>query len=66
MINEKNTENRLRRKLFKMGYLLRKSRRILDRNNWGGYMIVDIDTTAIIAGRYFNLGLDEVEQFVEE
>ena len=65
-MNEKNIENKLRRRLFKLGYLLRKSRRRLDRNNWGGYRIVDIDSNAIIAGRYFNLDLDEVEQFAEK
>ena len=66
MKNEKTIENKLRRRLLKMGYLLRKSRRGFNRCNLGGYMIIDADCNAVIAGRDFALDIDDVEQFINE
>ena len=62
----KTKENRIRRALAKRGYLLRKSRAEESIDNFGGYMIVDANYNAVIAGERFNLSLDDVEQFVGE
>ena len=71
MENEKSRENRLRRKLNSKGYALRKSRRAndaidLDINNMSGYMIVDANHNAIVAGERFDLSLDDVENWLGE
>jgi hypothetical protein len=57
-------ESRLRRALARQGMILRKSRsRTWTIDNHQGYMIVDADLNAIIAGSRFDLSLDDVEQF---
>ena len=66
MLNTKTRENRLRRRLAKMGYLLRKSREAISLDNFGHYMIIDGYTGCISAGSRFDLNLDEVEQFITE
>ena len=64
MLNTKTRENRLRRRLAKMGYLLHKSRKGISLDNFGDYMIVDMCANCVIAGSRFNLDLDDVEQFI--
>ena len=44
---------------------MRKSRADISIDNFGGYMIVDVKTNAVIAGSRFNLDLDDVEEFVK-
>ena len=72
MSNEKVRENRLRRKLERMGYRLKKNR-VKDKDAWnhGGFMILDFwnDTVVAgseIAGRPYCLSLDDVEAFTRE
>ncbi len=57
-------ESRLRRSLAKHGMILRKSRsRTWTVDNHQGYMIVDADRNAVVAGGRFDLSLDDVEQW---
>ena len=63
-------ENRLRRKLKRMGYRLTKNR-VRDPKAWnyGGYMIFDLLEEAVVAGGSklsFTLSLEDVEQFTQE
>lgn len=65
MSAEKVREDRVRRQLWKQcGCLLRKSRTRLGANNFGGYAIVS--EGAMVAGRRFELDLEDVEQFILE
>ncbi len=59
-------ERRLRKIAQKQGLLLRKSRSQLSMDNQGGYMIVDPDTNAVVAGKRFDLDLDAVEAWLAE
>jgi hypothetical protein len=70
MSAEKIRENRLRRVLQRRGYQLQKSKR-RDPNafDFGGYMIIDPQTGAVVAGgspRPFSLDLDDVEAWLRE
>jgi hypothetical protein len=66
---EKVRENRLRRVLARQGYSLVKSRRRDTRAyDYGGYMITDAMTGAIVAGSHpiaFNFNLDDVETWAK-
>ena len=58
-------EKLLRKKLKRNGYALRKSRiKIIHADNFGGYMIVDTDINAIVAGSHYDLDLEDVAAFV--
>ena len=63
----KSIENRLRCRLKRQGYLLRKSRKrnVLTIDDWGGYMIITPNGW-IVAGEHFDLYLEDVQRFVEE
>ena len=65
---EKIRENRMRRKLQRMGYVLLKSRRRDPQAyDYGGYDIIDANRNAIVFGNgNFNLSLDDVEAFTKE
>ena len=62
-------EDRLRRKLKRMGYRLEKNRARDPRAwNYGGYMIFDLWEEAVVKGGgelSFTLSLDDVEQFTQ-
>jgi N-dimethylarginine dimethylaminohydrolase len=62
----KSAENKLRRKLSKQGYQLRKSRAAFSGDNFGEYMIVGANTNAVVAGARFDMTLDDVEEFANE
>ena len=64
MLLEKSRENKLRCALCKLDCLLRKSRAPVSIDNFGGYMIADLYTNAVIAGSRYELDLDDVEEFV--
>lgn len=70
MDNIKNRENRLRKKLGKMGYGLKKSRLRDGRAvGYGGYMIIDRQTNAVVSGAApydYCLSLDDAETFARE
>jgi hypothetical protein len=68
---EKVLENRLRRKLDRMGYRLMKSRaRDPDDITYGGYQIVDVQINGLVAGngnagRCYALDLAGVQEWIE-
>lgn len=65
---EKVRENRLRRAAERQGYRLSKSRRRDPRAiDYGGYMVIDIQTNGIVAGATpyaYTMDLDAVEEFL--
>ena len=70
MREEKNREKRLRRRLLKIGYILKKNK---VRNalvlGYDGYMIVNAFSNFVEAGSdpyMFSLSLDDVETFTTE
>jgi hypothetical protein len=71
MTADKVRENRLRRKLDRMGYRLEKSRaRDPDAITYGGFQIIDHQAGGVVAGwgnanRGFAFTLDDVERWVE-
>jgi len=59
-------ESRLRRALAKHGAILRKSRsRTWTVDNHQGYMIIDADRNAVLAGSRFDLTLDDVDAWTK-
>ena len=68
--DEKVRENRVRRKLDRMGYRLTKSgRRDPKAVDFGGYMIVDAWRNVPMAGAQpyqYSMSLEDVEKFIEE
>ena len=66
-IDERNRAARLRRKLNKLGYTMRKTNWRRDSiDNFGGYAIIDTEYNAIVRGSRFDLDLDDVEEFISE
>ena len=65
-MTEKARENKARRELAKQGYALQKSHGIISGDNYGGYRIVDIQFNRIEAGERFNLGIEDVENWINE
>ena len=64
-MKEKTRENRLRRLAKRQNLYLKKSRvKHTNVDDWGGYMIVDLNGNFVVAGERFNLTLDEVEKFL--
>ena len=67
--SSKVRENKARRVLDRRGYVLYKSRRRDPHAiDYGGYMIADSQTQAVVAGadpRAFSLTLEDVEAFIE-
>ena len=62
---EKAIEMRLRRKARSQGFALIKSRqRTRDFNNQGGIMIINAARNVVVAGEKFELGLDDVAEFL--
>ena len=65
----KTRENRSRRRLERMGYVLQKSHRRDPRAfDYGLYRIIDTDTNGLAAGggsTGYNMDLDEVEAWIE-
>lgn len=72
MSDEKVLENRLRRKLDRMGYRLMRSRaRDPDDITFGGYQIVDIRINGLVAGfgnvnRGYSMSLDDVQAWLTD
>lgn len=63
--NVKKREDRVRRRLERQGFELKKSRaRTYTADNQGGYMI--LRNGIIEAGERFDLSLDDVERFAKE
>lgn len=65
--DERNRATRLRRKLNKLGYTMRKTNWRRDSiDNFGGYAIIDTEYNVIVRGSRFDLDLDDVEDFISE
>ena len=65
--DERNRAARLRRKLNKLGYTMRKTNWRRDSiDNFGGYAIIDTEYNAVVRGSRFDLDLDDVEEFISE
>lgn len=68
MTDEKIRENRLRRMAARQGLQIVKSRRRDARAiDFGGYMLVDPQTSAVVAGASpiaYNLSIDDVEDYL--
>lgn len=62
----KNKEQQLRRALNKKGYSLHKSRKRININNLGGYMIVNVYTNCVVAGSRYDMTLDDVINWMQE
>jgi hypothetical protein len=58
-------QRRLRKIAQKRGFMLRKLRGPLSRDNRGGYMIVD-RRNVVVAGERFDLNLDAVEAWLAD
>ncbi len=60
-------ESRVRRLARRQGFLLRKDRaRSFSLNHQGGFMVVDSNRNAIVAGERFDLDLGAVEAWLAE
>ncbi len=60
-------ENYLRRKAARLGLSLKKSRaKKIHIDNFGGYMIIDPYTNAVVQGSRFELDLEDVAEFLDE
>jgi hypothetical protein len=57
-------EARVRRIARQHGYSIHKSRRALSLDNFGGYMLIDVNTNAVVAGPRFDLSLDDIEDWL--
>ena len=67
--DEKTRENRLRRKIDRMGYQLTKSKRKdPDAVDFGKYVIFEPGTTWAVHGnkKRFDLSLDDVEAWIKQ
>jgi hypothetical protein len=66
---EKVKENRIRRKLDRMGYRLVKSRaKDPDSYSFGGYMVLSLWTDEILAGSEpyeYSMSISDVEKFIK-
>ena len=67
MSTDKVRENRLRRKAARLGLGLRKGRaRTVRLDNFGEYMIYDLEGNYVVAGERFDYDLDDVERWLNE
>lgn len=60
------TEAQLRRAAKKQGYALKKSHSGYSVDNLGGFMIINLNTNAIVAGEHFEMSLEDAERFLVE
>ena len=69
-MSDKVREDRLRRMAQRRGFRIVKSRRRDPRaNDYGGRMIVDARTNAVVAGGHpyaYNLTINEVEEYLND
>ena len=59
------SEGALRSRARRNGLALRKSRREIDLDKFGGYMLIDVETNVIVLGSRFDADLDAVAQYLE-
>jgi len=68
MTADKSHENRLRRLADRNGFRLRKGRigKYFNVNNYGEYLLVDLETNVVAIGSDYDASLDEIEEFLSE
>ena len=59
-------ERELRRVLKEAGYALHKSPWAVSPDNFGGYMIISLDSNSVAAGSRYELSLEDVQEWVNE
>lgn len=52
--------------LQKAGYALHKSPRAVSPDNFGGYMIISLDSNSVAVGSRYELSLEDVQEWVNE
>jgi hypothetical protein len=68
-VNNKSREASIRKLARKHGYQLHKSREwknVPHGNNFGNYMLVELDQNAVVLGARFDATLDDIERFLRE
>jgi hypothetical protein len=60
MTEERSVESRLRRLARGSGYDFHKSRKAIGGDNRGGYMLVETNANALVAGDRFQLTIQDV------
>ena len=58
------TEAALRGRLRRRGLALRKSRASISVDNHGGYQVLEARQNVVIAGRRFDLSLEDVAEWI--
>ena len=66
MRTEYSQERELRRVLKKAGYALHKSPRVVSPDNFGGDMIISLESNSVAAGSRYELSLEDVQEWVNE
>lgn len=59
------TEGAIRARAKRRGYRLLKSRRGISLDNFGGYMLVDVETNGVVLGSRFDADLAEIARYLE-
>lgn len=59
-------ERKLRLILQKAGYALQKSPRAVSPDNFGGYMIISLESNSVAAGSRYELSLEDVQEWINE
>jgi hypothetical protein len=60
------TETTLRARAKRNGYRLCKSRRQIDPNNCGEYMLLEASSNTVALGGRFEAGLEDVAKFLDQ
>jgi hypothetical protein len=58
------TENTVRARAARRGYVLRKSRARFSSDNHGEYMLIDAERNFVVLGERFNASLEEIEIYL--
>ena len=58
-------ESALRSRARRNGFALHKSRRNIDLDNFGRYMLIEVETNIIVLGSRHEADLDAIAQYLE-
>lgn len=63
----KSDESRVRAKAQRAGYAVRKSRqrKVPNLDNFGQFMLIDIDHNGAVLGSRFDASIDDIEAFLD-
>ena len=65
-MNTNLNESTIRSRVRAAGYRLRKSRKAIDPDNLGGYMITHTSSDVVVAGSVYELSLEDVNDWLNE